>query len=948
MREARRRALVTAPCADGSDAQSQTIRAIADWTSDLSSHKNTLLCAGQATIEFPLNKFMSETIARAHFAPHEQSFWQWSEDGVELALANGRLVAFRQQVVGILERLEHDGLPPFPALVMLMVSFSNDWSRDEVRHGIFSPFLNGICTIYPEEWDDAKELVHETMEVLEKINEQPFSQSPTGQATVAELVLPRREVSSEDAPGVVGALRDLSTSLAPRPPQSPEDSLADTLRQIKLLHEGLRKLDFNVVAVRAATGLDDIPSTPEELEVGREFSYLLQQLREDDELGALVNLANRLVPASHLPRLCHSPVDVTGDGYGDISNRGELHRLLLTELAYDELTMAARLANNEALYLRREPAQQSLDRHRILLLDCGIRMWGVPRIMATAAALAFASTTGNGTVQIWRSDEDRVKAVSLSSRADLIDHLEVLETTAHPGLALVQLLRLLPPRDREVIFITHERALQDPDFRRHLRLVNSAHLYAATVNSHGEFCIYSVTSSGNLRLRHAEMERSILRDACAPTKATSTGERPLIYDLDEFPLRVPADVDVRHVCANGPDQAIALQPDGTLLYFDDPKRCPRLLSVRLPEATPSAAFFQEGECILLARAGESRARIAVQADLIGRVVSSPVQLQVSRGLPAYVDGGIVFYVSLPEVHAVDLATGEILQTVDCREHKLRHHDGRFCKSSDKKDNGWYQFSWSNGIQFDRMGDAQEIVHPFDRFGHLGPWSVGTDGEIIDRSIDRSILTNMLVVKPVTWAQSSPDGHLVIACDNANQLWQYDLQSSSVERLTLRPDQTEEWQAVLESHNTAATATTRPGVRGITAALVQSGNLFLQYEEQGWLGLTFDHGVLCLLPGDPLVVNRATFMAIPSPRGFGVTLRRAELPRGACILDSLNMLHIRANDSASEEICITLTDGPLAAWTSANRVFGLKELTHGEEQDCAEFEPMLRSVLAACE
>ena len=68
-----------------------------------------------------------------------------------------------------------------------------------------------------------------------------------------------------------------------------------------------------------------------------------------------------------------------------------MDRLLLSELAHDDLTLAVRIAMNEALYLRRETPPSNPPKHRAVLLDSGIRLWGVPRVFATAVGMALAA-----------------------------------------------------------------------------------------------------------------------------------------------------------------------------------------------------------------------------------------------------------------------------------------------------------------------------------------------------------------------------------------------------------------------------------------------------------------------------------------------------------------------------------------------------------------------------
>ena len=98
--------------------------------------------------------------------------------------------------------------------------------------------------------------------------------------------------------------------------------------------------------------------------------------------------ARELLAALRLPRPLVVREDLPIGGVADLTNRGDLDRLLLSELAHDDLTLATRVALNEALYMRREPPLGEPPRTLWLLLDSGVRLWGWPRVFATAAALA--------------------------------------------------------------------------------------------------------------------------------------------------------------------------------------------------------------------------------------------------------------------------------------------------------------------------------------------------------------------------------------------------------------------------------------------------------------------------------------------------------------------------------------------------------------------------------
>src|SRR4029450_3053531 len=86
----------------------------------------------------------------------------------------------------------------------------------------------------------------------------------------------------------------------------------------------------------------------------KETGDLLEQLAQDPNTAGLAQLTHRLIAALNIPMHAHGSSSQFFGGVSDITNRGNFDRLLLSELAHDDLSLMARLANNEALYLRRE------------------------------------------------------------------------------------------------------------------------------------------------------------------------------------------------------------------------------------------------------------------------------------------------------------------------------------------------------------------------------------------------------------------------------------------------------------------------------------------------------------------------------------------------------------------------------------------------------------------
>lgn len=182
-------------------------------------------------------------------------------------------------------------------------------------------------------------------------------------------------------------------------------------------------------------------------------------------------MAGQLLAAMHLPRPIADRDDLPVGGVSDISNRGSLDRLLTSELAQDDLTLAVRVAMGEALYLRREAPPRNPPRHRAVLIDAGIRLWGIPRVFATAVALAIAATADRHiTVDVYRAKGQQIVPVDLTRREGLVEQMATLALDPHPGDALMPFVEAVSAQGpvADLVLITGEDVAADADFRRAL------------------------------------------------------------------------------------------------------------------------------------------------------------------------------------------------------------------------------------------------------------------------------------------------------------------------------------------------------------------------------------------------------------------------------------------------------------------------------------------------
>ena len=94
----------------------------------------------------------------------------------------------------------------------------------------------------------------------------------------------------------------------------------------------------------------------------------------------------------------------------------------------DDHLLTARLANNEALFLQRETTPDNATQELVVFMDVTLKMWGMPRVMAIATALAFREgKQRNQKLQVWAIGGTESRLLDMDSKAGIISALERLD-----------------------------------------------------------------------------------------------------------------------------------------------------------------------------------------------------------------------------------------------------------------------------------------------------------------------------------------------------------------------------------------------------------------------------------------------------------------------------------------------------------------------------------------
>jgi len=719
------------------------------------------------------------------------------------------------------------------------------------------------------------------------------------------------------------------------PPESRNEWLA--------LHEGLKGFSADSLALRARTGLDELPQAPELPEISSaRVRALIAELRTDAEHAGLARLARDFMAALQLPRRLAEPDEMPVGGFADLSNRGNLDRLLLSELGHDDLTLAVRIALNEALYLRREPPAKQPPSTLAILIDSGVRLWGVPRVLATAVGLTLIAKSGrHEELAVYRGSRSQLIPVDLLSRAGLIAHLGVHEPHAHPGLALAAFSEVVRTQERaEAVLITHRDVLADADFQRTLAAAKFETLYLAVVDREGGFELLRYPAGGapvcQARVNVDDLWPAPV--APAPRRAplidrTAHPDLPASFFQNPFPLLIAVRGAVRRSVARKDGSGLCVMKDRRLLQWGPHSRLTRgarTVAWSLPRGrTMWLGELPDGRiCVVKAHGGCRQVFCRVFTPDGALVLAHDWQFADGVGR-VDVQGDCIILVG-PRVATVrSLSAGQQLGSLPVPRH-IRL-DRYFVSAGATWT--WYLLVW-DGISLSLapvtlpsgIPRDERIVRVFDRDGFEGPWFVMKGGGVYSHEGRR-----VMQLQPVFQVRnvSESGNRLIVITAPPSVSYLVDLVS-----LNSRPignpirDADWEWKPPPPTNTVF--------VRFDEIAIGVAGVLYLHTRSGKWytVGAARDRFLICEKIEIGEFLHGVKFEPVKLPAGSGFTLGVARWPDGRCAwLDSRGMLHLRCADRSQPELSIALSELS-GVWSSDGLWMG-NDFFVGERPQCPD-------------
>lgn len=439
------------------------------------------------------------------------------------------------------------------------------------------------------------------------------------------------------------------------------------LALVAIAHAAQRPMDELSIRLRQRIGLEGVPTSPLSIDTLPErssFADLLVQWSDDEELGQLASLAISTAATIALPRRPSDPDSLPSGGVSDIVNRGHPERLLATELAADPDLLMARIANGQALYLRRESPPKQQPRRRRVLIENGIRVWGITRVRATAFALAVAASEerrgSTDELQIFTVAGAHYWEEKLHTREGLLQQLERLEVDPHPGQAIQKLLDLQATEHRdeldsyaEPLLIIASNTDRDAEFKLAIDKLPRPY-FVARIDREGILELVKRSREGDEILHR---QRLVLPEQKLGIGSGRSNDLPSLITLPIGPLRFPADLASAWSHA-GPGPALWIVTANRRLLCFDKANCGAIDVMSLPSTEILASESRGANAVAIVieeqtGVGQAARHLLIEVDKTGekRVHilashgegASPVAYAFDKGMLVRIGVSVTFF-----------------------------------------------------------------------------------------------------------------------------------------------------------------------------------------------------------------------------------------------------------------------------------------------------------------
>jgi hypothetical protein len=466
---------------------------------------------------------MNETETRAinYFQSYQDYFWEWEIDHMFqdsvihnpqdyyggfncIAIPDGMTIAYKEQMLQVLKLLAPTGLPSFGALVLTFLATNSGGVRSAVNE-IFQDILT-----FHGQFVDANHVDFKFAEAFLKtlINIPAIYKKGKNRLDLFVFLFEggNHNLSPKYSGDILAFIQDTGFKLnvCSEKRELTMAALSRDINTMALLHEKYPSVD---ALLTAWFKIEEVPVEPEDTEVETfsEDPDLIQELVEDPKTFFMGSLIKRIWSGINLPMHYVHPGEMPLGGISDITNKGKFDNLLMSEFANDDLIFLHRIANKEALFIRRETTPEEDLRTRIFLIDATIKSWGTPKILSYATAFSFIHHPKNEMhFQPYVLGATYHK-LSFDSKETIIDGLKFTSPLLDAATALETFIDEYEEETIEITFFTTPKTLEHQNIRRIFNMHHTKFGSVITSDSQGNIDVYKLKSGAKRLSKHIQL-----------------------------------------------------------------------------------------------------------------------------------------------------------------------------------------------------------------------------------------------------------------------------------------------------------------------------------------------------------------------------------------------------------------------------------------------------------
>lgn len=527
-----------------------------------------------------------------YLRPPCEDVWRWEENGDLIVWCSNpnayegmieSTAAFNPQLRSLLTSLnEHvAGLPPLSAVLMVLGACQDSWTPEssESRVAQLSGAAKKWLRLYNGSGPSSRlaawlDSIRQLPKEMRSDVDWHLAILTYGLQDARDFLL---EASGIEAADVLACVSVEAVDRAVNWSESASvvNSVARARRALEtLVHMSNSVIEADAIRAWRRTQIGSLPnSQPPEIPVSDPIRRSLKELIDHQRWGGIAQIAVDAASVLSLPRRPSDPEVLPMGGVSDVTNRGEPERLLMTELAQEPIVMLARIACGQALYLRRETPPGPSPKYRPLLVEAGIRTWGVIRTKIAAMALAIAAAEeqrGETTVRVMTVAGRHCLDEDLTNPAGIVAFLERLYSDEHPGDAITNWLARVDEEEEpfaDPILIVSAATDRDQRFRRCLDPMPSGYL-VARVERDENVTLLRRTPLGDEAVQSLAVKPPVMAQPARVPTDHGIDSPILFLGLRPCPLRFTDHLDGSWVKATGKPGLLTVTRDRRLLWFD--------------------------------------------------------------------------------------------------------------------------------------------------------------------------------------------------------------------------------------------------------------------------------------------------------------------------------------------------------------------------------------------